>query len=150
MDMEIEFLHRSFTEKSPKPLMEHIQRMASGEAPFFSKTLSLVYDKLVEYAPARPVTSGSNFGKSSEIESQGIVEPALTPTPEPARVVSLMCWQCGGRAMLRDLYDGLRCPVCPPRTASKGRPFMQCPLCDLVRGIRKDHCVRRSCLVRFS
>ena len=148
--MEIEFLHRSFTEKDPKLLMEHIQRMASGEAPFFSKTLSLVYDKLVEYASTRPVTSGSNLGKSPDIGSQGIVEPTPAPTPDPgSRMVLLKCWQCGERAMLRDLYDGLRCPVCPPRTASKGRPFMQCPMCDIVRGLPKDHCVRRSCLVGF-
>ena len=53
--MEIEFLHQKFTEKDPKLLMDHIQRMASGEAPFFATTLGVVYDKLAEKAfPKRP------------------------------------------------------------------------------------------------
>ena len=50
MDMEIESLHKSFTEKDPELLMEHIQRMAYGETPLFATTLSFVYDKLVEKA----------------------------------------------------------------------------------------------------
>ena len=150
MDMEIEFLHRNLTGKDPKLLMEHIQRMASGEAPFFSKTLSLVYDKLVGCAFTRPIISDPDLGKSPEIESQGIAEPASTLTPQHAhRVVLVKCWQCGERAMLRDLCDGSRCPRCPPRTPGKGRPFMRCPLCDIVLGTGKDRCVGRSCMAKF-
>ena len=48
--MEIQFFHQRVTEKHPKLLTDHIQRMASGEAPFFPTTLSLLYDKLVEKA----------------------------------------------------------------------------------------------------
>ena len=69
MDMEIQFLHENFTEKNPMLLMRHIQRMASGKAPFFATTLGLVYEKLVEKAFARPVPSGSGLGKSAEVES---------------------------------------------------------------------------------
>ena len=62
MDMEIQFLHEKFTEKDPRLLIGHIQRMASGEAPFFATTLGLVYEKLVEKAFSRPVPSGSGLG----------------------------------------------------------------------------------------
>ena len=149
MDMEMEFLHRNFTWKDPKPLMEHIQRMASRETPFFSKTLSLVYDKLIEYISTRPIISDPDLGKSPETGSQGIAEPASASMP-PHWEVLLKCWQCGQRAMLRDLYDSLRCPSCPPGTARMGRPFMQCPLCKNIRGTATDHCVvRRSCKAKF-
>jgi len=79
MDMEIQLLHDHFTEKDPKFLMEHIRRMASGEAPFFATTLSLVYDKLVEKAFARPVPSGFGLGKSAEVESVTDPFPPLQP-----------------------------------------------------------------------
>jgi len=48
--MEIQFLHEEFTKKDPKLLIDHVQRMMSGEAPLFSTTLSLVYDRLLEQA----------------------------------------------------------------------------------------------------
>ena len=67
MDMEIQFLHETFPGKGPKLLMDHIRRMGSGEAPFYSTTLSLVYDKLVEKTIAQSVLSGSGLGKSIEI-----------------------------------------------------------------------------------
>ena len=56
MDIEIEFLHKNFTEKSPTLLIEYIKRMGSGEAQFFSRTLSLVYGGLVAkvFAPPPP------------------------------------------------------------------------------------------------
>jgi len=76
MDMEIQFLHDSFTERDPRLLMGHIQRMAFGEAPFFAATLGLVYEKLVEKAFARPVPSGFGFGKSVEVES--VADPCST------------------------------------------------------------------------
>ena len=72
--MELQLLHERPAEKDLKSLMDYIQRMASGEAPFFSTTLSLVYDKLVENAFANP-TFGSVPEKPTG--SQGIT----TPTP---------------------------------------------------------------------
>jgi hypothetical protein len=45
--MGIEVLHRNLTKEDPKLLMDYIQSAASGDAPFFPTTLSLVYDKLI-------------------------------------------------------------------------------------------------------
>jgi DNA-directed RNA polymerase subunit RPC12/RpoP len=196
MDMEIEFLHRNFTEK--KVLMEHIQRMASGEAPFFSATLSLVYDKLVERASAQPIASGSGHGNPTEVGNQNGAEqlartspaPNITavgvyspypytmnaplapsqqpPTPAfesrpsfdpgfvyvpdsiPLGAVWLVCLQCNGFVRMRDLYEGVRCPHCPSRGTKKGRPFMRCPSCNLVRTTCSDTCVRFACQARFA
>ena len=64
MTMEIEFLTSNFTEKNPKPLMKHIQRMASVGAPFFSTTLSLIYDKLVEKVFPQTIAPGSGIRQS--------------------------------------------------------------------------------------
>ena len=77
MDMEIEFIHNNFTEKNPKLLMEHIWRMASGEALFFSTTLSLVYDGLLERVFTQ---SGSGSGKPTDIWNQSV--PKATPTTQ--------------------------------------------------------------------
>ena len=189
MDMEIKFLHENFTEKDPKQLMDHIERMGSGKAPFFSKTLGLVYDKLIEKAfPKPPVPSGSGLGKSVEV--QVVADPAPPPkastsissvpptptqtggtrpsspvssssasssssTPPPASSsplpgwASLVCNQCGETAMLEDLYDGLRCPECPSRGGKKGRPFMQCELCNVVRVTPRTSCIKNMCQARF-
>lgn len=35
MEMEVKFFHKKFPGKDPKPLMDHLQKLASGEAPFF-------------------------------------------------------------------------------------------------------------------
>ena len=83
MDMEIQFLYGNFTQKDSTLLMEHIQRMASGEAPFFATTLSLVYDKLVEKAFAQPAPSGSGLGKSAEVQS------VADPCPRPQASISI-------------------------------------------------------------
>ena len=184
--MEIKFLHENFTEKDPKQLMDHIERMGSGKAPFFSKTLGLVYDKLIEKAfPKPPVPSGSGLGKSVEV--QVVADPAPPPkastsissvpptptqtegtrpsspvtpfppsTPPPTsssplpRWASLVCTQCGETAMLADLYDGLRCPECPSRPrGKKGRPYMQCGLCNVVRVTPRISCIKNLCQARF-
>jgi len=65
--MEIWFLHERFTENYPKPLMDHTQRMASGETAFFLATLSLVYDRLVkkECSKGTPLDSVRGFRMSS-------------------------------------------------------------------------------------
>ena len=175
MDMEIQSLHESFTEKDPKMLMEHIQRMAYGEVPFFVTTLSLVYDKLVEKAFARPTPSGSGLGRSAEVQS--VADPSIAsipststssdapssvpqapaPDPEPEPVPSstspplawLRCVWCGKPARLEDLHDGLHCPECPPRGGGKWRPYMQCSLCHIPRIMPSDDCVRIMCRARF-
>lgn len=82
--MEIQFLHERVVEKDPKLLMDHIQRMASGEAPFFPTTLSLVYDKLVEKA----FTELSLFdpGSGGNTERQSLAHP--TPPPQTSTSTS--------------------------------------------------------------
>lgn len=173
MDMEIQFLHKSFTEKGPKLLMDHIQKMASGEMPFFATTLSLVYDKLVEKAFLKPNPSGSGLGKPIEVpsvaDSTSSVPSTSTsnntplPSPQPAPApnlepvssstssppVWLECYQCGEPARREDLYGGLRCPDCPSRGGKRGRPFMECPICNVVRATLRDTCIKNTCGVRF-
>ncbi|KAF9650002.1 hypothetical protein BDM02DRAFT_3112802 [Thelephora ganbajun] len=159
MDMEIQFFHKNFTEKDPKLLMDHIQGMGSGEVPLFSTTLGLVYDRLVEDAFTQPISSSSGLEKSSS--GQSVTEPAPplqvtnSPTPGPVPsgstdlVAQLECMQCGKVSRLKDLYDGLRCPLCPKRSTKKGRPFMQCQLCGIARGAYRNICVRRACRATF-
>ena len=182
MDMEIQFLHESFTEKDPKLLMDHIQKMASGEMPFFARTLSLVYDKLVEKAFPKPIPSGSGLGKPIEVPSvadptpphQELAstssvpsistssntplpgpQPAPAPNPEPVSwnistsSVWLQCNQCGVPAAKGALHDGVRCPECPPRINGRGRPYMECPLCNVVRVTPRETCVKILCQARF-
>lgn len=139
--MEIQFLHERFTENDHKLLMGHIQRMASGEAPFFPATLSLVYDKLVEKALSKQ-TSGPDLGRSTG--AQSVTTPTLplqppTPTsgvassstsstcpsfgfqaapiPGPplsttAKQTRLKCVRCWCITSVYDLYGGLHCPRC--------------------------------------
>ena len=179
--MEIEFLHGNFTEKNPKLLMEHIQRMASGEAPFFSTTLSLVYDKLVERVFTQPVVSSPSpspsLGKPTETGIQSVAEatpstqssnlpdlanwwanPARSPNPLPSSpaynpvpygAMCLVCSQCGNGARIQFLHEGVRCPICPSRGPKKGKPFMRCPACHLVRNDHRDTCIRFACQARF-
>jgi len=73
--MEIQFLHETFTEKDPKLLIDHIQRMVSGEAPFFPTTLSLVYDRLAEQTFPKNIFPGS--GLSGLTKNQNVT----TSTP---------------------------------------------------------------------
>ena len=64
MDTEVEFFHKTFAGKDPKALMDHIEKMASGEAQFFPMTLSLVYGKLARKVLARPTAPEPSLGKS--------------------------------------------------------------------------------------
>ena len=162
-DMEIRFLHENFTEKDPKLLMEHIQRMAAGKAPFFAPTLRLVYKKLIEKSFARPVPSGSGSGKSAEVESaadfyysfqRSISIPSDSPTPTPGDAVAteltwLQCNRCRGIARLAELYGGMRCPQCPSKRGLKGPPLMQCSICRVMRIVRTDTCLEITCGARF-
>ena len=71
--MEIRFLRETFTEKDSKLLMDHVQRMASGEAPFFPKTLSLVYYKLAKKPFQKHTPSG--FGPDYPAGGQRLTNP---------------------------------------------------------------------------
>lgn len=178
MDVEIEFFCKNFAKQNLKLLTDHIQKIASGEAPLPPATLSLVYDKLVERFLVQPAALDSEPAESTKTGSQSVAGPSLTtrtenpttginssctpstssapsqqtpePEPVPPGAVWLKCFQCGERARLRDLFDGLRCPRCPSRSPVKGKPFMKCPLCNLVRGERRDiQCIRLACRAPF-
>ena len=175
--MEIQLLLERFAQKDPKSLMEYVEKMASEEAPFFSTTLSLVYDKLVENSfPKR--TFGSVSGKSAGhqsafhrappphvLTSTSSVAPPITspavpssnlrsPTRGPDPPVTtdnsaqLKCVRCSGLARLRDLHQGLRCPRCPENSKGK-RPFMKCPSCNAKRTTHRDDCCGKNCGRRF-
>ena len=105
MDMETQFLHDNFTEKDSKLFMEHIQRMAFGEAPFFATTLSLVYDKLVEKAFAQPVPSGSGFRQSVKFES--VADPSSPLQPSNFIVRCTLCRTI--RTARRDTCQKIMC-----------------------------------------
>jgi hypothetical protein len=157
--MEVQFLHERFTEKDPKLLVDHIRRMASGEAPFFPTTLSLVYGKLVEKAfpkltCASGVTSSSTINPAS---SSNLEIPAPTPRPAPLSSTTkwrwLKCVRCGENARLRELHNGLYCPRCSGNgkigKVKRGRPFMLCLGCSRWRVTRLDECPKSECRGRF-
>lgn len=131
MDMEINFFLKNFTRENPELLMDHIQRMSSGEADFFPSTLSSLYGKLAKNNFPRSVTSGSVLREFTETDL----------------AFQLACSRCTERARLRHLFDGLRCPRCPPM--GWGRPFMQCPLCKTPRTRPSNTCLRPTCPMKF-
>ena len=139
METEIEFFHKNFTEKDLKLLMGHLQRMASGEEPYFPTTLSLVYDKRFRGTFAQPVAAGFGLGKSSDTGNRNTV----------ARTELLKCWKCGERARLQDLYEGFYCPNCQLSRYMISRPLMQCPLCGSYREETGTDCIGPSCSVKF-
>ena len=69
MDVEIEFLLQNFAEK-PRSIKDYLQKIASGEMPFFPTTLSLIYTKLAEKVVVRPMASGSGVEIAIEIGDQ--------------------------------------------------------------------------------
>ena len=81
--------------------------------------------------------------------------PAPSPLPNPvssnpsSRLARLVCVQCGESAFLADLYEGLRCPQCLPRSEGKRRPRMRCQLCNTVRAEPRTNCIKNSCQARF-
>lgn len=161
--MEIQFLLEQFTENFPKPLMDHIQIMASGEAPFFPATLSLVYERLVERAfskcapfgsgsakfvwrgvnPPTPSiqtsTSASSVASSSDFQaviSRPVIAPSTTTTTTIGRA-RLKCARCRTVTPVRSLYRCLYCPLCDDKGRNgrnqKGWPFMRCTECHTLR-----------------
>ena len=81
--MELQFFRERAAEMDPKLLIDHIQRMASGEAPFFSTTLSLVYDELVEKSFTEHTPSDPGPGGCTEGESPIHPIPPQSSTPTP-------------------------------------------------------------------
>jgi len=161
-----------FIGKDSKSFMDHIQRMASGEAPFFSTTLSLVYDRVVERLFTKRVPPGHDPSELTEGQSTTVLTPPQpststprvtppsiprTPTSIPGpispsasgQLTWLKCARCSGFAQLQVLFDGLYCPQCPSGSGIRGRPFMRCQLCQAVRVTRTDSCKTRVCQGRF-
>ena len=69
-----------------------------------------------------------------------------TLTSTPTNQSSLMCVRCRGYPQLEQLYNRLHCPWCPKTGKNglgvRGRPFMACSECNLLRTARVDKCLR--------
>jgi hypothetical protein len=90
--MEIQFFHERFTEKDPELLVDHIGRMASGEAPFIPATLSLVYDKLVESAFPKHIPSVLDPGSPiprAPASTSTVASPSTPSSPHLPQLVLL-------------------------------------------------------------
>lgn len=133
MDLEIKFLNENSPGENPKLLMDHVQRMVSGEAPFLPATLSRIYGALARKVLAPPIPFGSN----------------ITSNIDPSHKVSLICPQCYQTASRGSLCGGLCCPRCPRRNRKRGRPHMECPLCNTTRVSRDKSCSGRGCEAVF-
>lgn len=148
-DMEIQFFHERFSEKDPKLLIDHIQRMASGEAPFFSATLSLVYQKLAEKVFPKHTP---NIASPPDLQV-----PAPVPDPAPTSTTTkwskLKCARCDRIIPVTNLYNGLHCPHCPDTgkngRGERGRPFMRCADCNTLRDCRVTICLKSNCWCKF-
>ena len=175
LDMEIQFIRER--EMDHQLLIDHIRRMASGGAPFFPTTLSLVYDKLVEkaltertffdrfleVARGARVSPAPRASTSSSIASPSIIgcaasssnlqahAPTRRPAPLPttAKLTGLRCVRCGAVARLQDLYAGLYCPQCQKGRRAERRAFMECRTCGVWRTMQRDDCCRKDCGRRF-
>ena len=95
-------------------------------------------------------SSTSTFGVATSSTPR---TPAPNPEPVPSStsppLVWLRCNKCRGTAGLKDLYEGTRCPVCPSRSAKKGRPYMDCSSCGRPRTKASASCKAKTCRVRF-
>ena len=130
MDTEIDIFLENFTDENLESLMDHIQRMSSGEAPFFPTTLSLLYGKLAE-------------------KSAG---PTAPPT------CRLICPRCSNSASLEDLSGYLRCrrghkgkiDKRKPKQKPQPQPYMECPICNTPRTMPSSSCAEISCRAIFT
>ena len=151
VEVEVEFFHK-FTKADPKSLMDHIQAMASGKAPFFPATLSLVYGKLFRKEFPKPIASGSVLGNFLVTGNQSTSGLALVAVPSSSsatpRSELLKCCKCGEQAKLQDLVNDVHCPRCPPGFFSS-LPMMQCPGCSSLRTGRTVNCAAPLCPVTF-
>jgi len=145
LDMEIQLFHDRVTEKNPKLLIDHLQRMASGEAPFFPTALSLVYDKLAETAFPKRTSSGPAPGGYAEGES--LIH--LTPPPQASTITSNIPPPPAVDAIASS--SDLQAPAstsgpAPPVTIP-GTAWLKCRQCarvsllrDLRKGLRCPRC----------
>ena len=83
MDIEIDFFHKNSAEKNPTLLIEYTKKVASGEAQFFSKTVSLVYGKLVEKNLSPPIPGVLGIDPGNHPTHPGPPPPARFPPPTP-------------------------------------------------------------------
>jgi len=141
MDLEIRFLLKNFTEKDPKLLMKHIQRMASGEAPFFATTLSSVYDKLIEKAFGRPIPSGSGFVKFIQVYNAAPSVP-LQASPSTFSVASPSTPDSTPPSNVRALDPDPQPqsqPQAVPSRADAPWALLQCKVCGKTARLQDIH-----------
>ena len=149
--MEIQLLLKKFAQKDPKSVMKYIEKMASEEAPFFSTTLSLVYDKLIENALSEP-TVGSVFGRPTG--SQSVFHPAppqaststsnVTPFSTISPTVSSSSLQAPASTRVpvplttSTNWTSLRCVRCGGLARLRDlHQGLHCPQCLLTNGGKK-------------
>ena len=155
MEMEIEFFRGNFPEQNPKPLTDHIQKMESGEAPFFPATLSLVYGKLLSKALPQPVAYGSSHRMLPGSGDEGATRAGFS---QPLRPL-LKCGKCGENERLQNLRHEGYCPRCFRRLGllqyvfcflpSRFTPLMECPSCNSLRRTTHVYCQEQRCGIHF-
>ena len=139
MDMEVEFFQSNFTQPDPKVLMDHIQKMTSGEAPYFPETLSLVYGKL--FSKAFPQTTFP--GPIAEAPVEEVQDNVTVPK------LMLRCRRCDQGTMVKYLEMGKYCPGCGRTGFLYLGSIMTCPSCKSWRFDKKDRCRKKSCRTEF-
>jgi len=125
LDMEIRFFHERVIEKDPKLLIDCIQRMASGEMPFFPTTLSLAFDKFVE--KAFTISSPSSSGPGGYTKGRGLTHPtpSLQASTSASRTTSSS--SVGFAAAFHDLNDFIGGTISPVTT--DGPTWLRCEQC---------------------
>ena len=124
--MEIGIFLDNFTEEDPELLMDHVQRMSSGEAPFFPTTLSLLYGKLVEKA-----------------------------APLKCRLICPRCSNSASVEELSGYLSCPGCPRGPKRKLDKRKvkqkppPCMECAICNTPRTAPSNSCAEITCRAIF-
>ena len=150
--------------------MGHIQKMASGDAPFLPTALSLVYDKLVENAFPKHASPSSGLSRPGGVQGVTIHPPPYPNTPIRASIpilsglppptssttitwnwARLKCTRCNRVASVYSLRDDLYCPRCHEESRSgkgrpdEGRPLMRCTECDAIRHGSGKNCLHSTC-----
>lgn len=142
-------------------------------SPTFSSVLSESTGNQSVTTPAPPVEASTSASSTSSPSTSCITSSSIlnlaslsnskVPNPTPAGPTPLSttterawlkCVRCGEQARLRELHDGLHCPLCSGDgkngKGKGGRPFMQCLECNRLRVARTDQCLRRnSCRAKF-
>lgn len=146
--MEIKFFLENSTEIH-ESLKDHLERMSSGEAPFFPAMLTLLYGQLARKVFPRSAASGSSLGRPTEtVEIRLLLDlPHATRRPGTCK---LMCPRCRTCANLAELNGGLYCPLCRRKQKGKKRPIMLCQNCQTARKTPSDRCLETTCLARFT